>query len=492
MLEKKRLTNQQKMISIWEGKITKIWDAIQFCRIIDNLFFWAQHCLKPKVTQYLSQWRLRYCPDVPKIYSLLEMDTRTAEIVHQIQDHLSSLGLSPNEDLPALVRQAVIFQEVMDSTSKEKKKLPAAAISLPSRPRDSSFEAALSSSTGSRQGTDPKVRPKGKEILHQDSDFLSGKNEKGAAESSKPHNTHILLLKSPPKHQTPVLVFLDKGKESAGENSTALEDTKGEHSTIFLLSCNRQVLTLFLATSTNVLTNKQTLNSKSPTIAKADGRGSDKVSFSNPRQIKTSSVKERKSPLPGPSKEPDDANLNLVQRTLRSMASRVENGHVLSLEKQKRRNLDLLLKEKKPLNIKNPPNSLPRKDLDKKNSTDRLSSSPNPLVSETFDLSFEVTPWLDLDMAGPSLPTRHRHGPYPTLRIGAVEHMEYPWRTDLYLDLRRMNLARQRTIIEPLPPLPAPPLRVKIPWKGKHIIVKLPPVSPASVSIKRTSDSLER
>jgi hypothetical protein len=85
MLEKRELTNQQKMISIWEGTITKIWDAIQFCRIIDNLFFWAQHRLKPKVTQHLSQWRLRYCPDVPKIYSLLEMDTRTAEIIHQFK-----------------------------------------------------------------------------------------------------------------------------------------------------------------------------------------------------------------------------------------------------------------------------------------------------------------------------------------------------------------------------------------------------------------------
>jgi hypothetical protein len=217
------------MVSIWDGKITKIWDAIQFCRIIDNLFFWAQHCLKPRVTQYLSQWRLRYCHDVPKIYSLLEMDTRIAETVHRIQDHLGSLGLSPNEDLPALVRQAVIFQEVMDSTSKEEKNLPAAAISLPSRPRDSSFEAILSSSTGSRPGTDPKVRPKRKDILHQDSDFPAGKTEKSSAESSKLHNTHILLLKSPPKHQTSALVFPDKGKESAGENSIALEDTKGEH-----------------------------------------------------------------------------------------------------------------------------------------------------------------------------------------------------------------------------------------------------------------------
>ena len=426
---------------------------------------------------------------------------RSAEIVHQIQDHLSSLGLSPNEDLPALVRQAVVFQEVMrssnkeakaDSTSKEERKLPAAAISLPSRPRDSTLEVALSSSTGSRQGTDPKIRPKGKEILHQDSDFLAGKGEKGTAESSKPHNTHILQLKSPPKHQTPFLVVPNKGKESTDENSTVLEDTKGEHSMRFLLSCNRHILTLFPATSTNVLTNKQTLNFKSPTISEADGRGNNKVSFSNPRQIKTSSAEERKSPLPGPSKEPEDANLNLVQRTLCLMALRLENGHVLFLEKQKHRNSDLLLKGEKPLNIKNPSDSLPRNGPDKENSTDRPSSSPNPFVSETFELSFQVTPWLDLDMAGPSLLTRHRHGPYPTLRVGAVEHTEYPRRTGLHLEFRRMNFARQPIIIESLPPPPASPLRVKIPWKGKYIMVRLPPVSPASASIKRKSDSSER
>ncbi|KAH7314340.1 hypothetical protein BKA65DRAFT_571639 [Rhexocercosporidium sp. MPI-PUGE-AT-0058] len=218
-----------KMISIWEGTVTRIWDAIQFCRIMDNLFFWAWHCLMPKVTQYLSQWRLRYCPDVPKIYSLLKMDTRTAEIVHQIQDHLSSLGLPPNEDLPALIRQVVVFQEVTRSTP----------ISLPSPPGESTLEVALSSSTGPRQGSNPKVRPKGKEILHH---FLAGKGEKGTAESSKPHNTHKPQLKSPPKHQTTFLVVPDKGKESTDENSTVLEDTK--------------------ATSTNVLSDKQTFSFK--------------------------------------------------------------------------------------------------------------------------------------------------------------------------------------------------------------------------------------
>lgn len=309
-----------QMISIWEGTITRIWDAIQFCRIIDNLFFWACHCLKPKVTQYLSQWRLRYCPDVPKIYSLLEMDTRTAEIVHQIQDRLSSLGLSPNEDLPSLVRQAVVFQEIMrsnnkeakmDSTSKEERKLRAAAISLPSPPRDSTFEAALSSSAGSRQGTNPNIHPERKEILLQDSGFLTGKSEKGTAESSKPHNTHIAERQSPPKHQKPLLVVPDRGKESTDEISTVLEDTK--------------------ATSTNVLTNKLNFNFKSPTVSEADERGNNKVSFSNQRQIKTSSAEGSKSPRPP--KESEYANLNLVQRTLRSMASRVENGHVLSLAK---------------------------------------------------------------------------------------------------------------------------------------------------------------
>ncbi|RDL30186.1 uncharacterized protein BP5553_10464 [Venustampulla echinocandica] len=488
-----------KIISIWEGTITKIWDAIQFCRIADNLFFWAQHCLKPKVTQYLSQWRLRYCPDVPKIYSLLEMDTKTAEIVHQIQDRLSSLGLSPNEDLPALVRQAVIFQEVMrwsnkekkaDSASKEQNKHSKATISLPSRPRDSSVEVALSSATGSQQGTDRKVCPREKEILHQDSDIMARKNEKCTAESSKPHNTHIFQPKSALKYQKATPALPHKGRESAGGNSTVLEDTKSEHPIRSLLSYNHQALTLYPATSSNVLTNKQALNSRSPIISDADGRGNDKISFSNQLQIKTSDAGEKKSPLPRPSKEPDDAYLNLPQRILGSMASRIENGHVLSLEKQKRKNLNLLLKGKKLLNIENLSKLSLRKDSDKENSSDRLSFSPNPFVSETFELSFEVTPWLDLDMAGPSLPTRNRHGPYPTLRIGAVEHMEYPRGTSFHLAQCRVDLAPQPIILEPLSPPPASPLKVKIPWKGKYIMVKLPPVDPPSVSIKRKSDSI--
>lgn len=317
--KKKRLTNQQKMISMSEGTITNVWDAIQLCRIIDNIFFWAQHCVKPKVTQYLSQWRLRYCPDVPNIHSLLEMDTRTVDIVHRIQDRLSSLGLFPNEDLPALVRQAVVFQEVMrpsnkevkaDSTSKEEKKLPAAAVSLPSHPRGSSLEVAISSPTGYQQATDPQIRPKGKEIPHQQRDFPGGKSEKGTADSSKLHNTHILQLKSPPKHQTTSLLFPDKDKESTSDNSIVLEDMKSESSMRYPLSCNFHVLILFPAASTDIFTNKQTLTSKLPTNSKADRRSNNVVYDFDPRKIKTSSAEERKGLLPGSLKEPDEGLVN--------------------------------------------------------------------------------------------------------------------------------------------------------------------------------------
>lgn len=109
------------------------------------------------------------------------MDTKTAEMIHQIQDRLSSLGLSPNEDLPALVRHAVVFQEVMrwsnkeinmDLTSKGQNCLSKATMSLPSRSRDSSLECALSSVTGAQQGIDQKVCPKEEEILHQDIDIM--------------------------------------------------------------------------------------------------------------------------------------------------------------------------------------------------------------------------------------------------------------------------------------------------------------------------------
>jgi len=112
------------MVSIWNGCISKIWDAIQFCRIIDNLFFWSQHILRPKVLHYIDQWRLRYSTEVHNLHSRLEKDLETAELVHRIQDRLSSLDISPTSNLPKLIQQAVILQEVARSNLRKTEPAP--------------------------------------------------------------------------------------------------------------------------------------------------------------------------------------------------------------------------------------------------------------------------------------------------------------------------------------------------------------------------------
>lgn len=210
------------MIPIWEGNVTKIWDAVQFCRIIDNMFFWAQHCLKPKVAQYLSQWRLRYCPDTPNIHSRLEQDTETADMVHRIQDRLSSLGISPNEDIRTLVHQAVILQEVMRSTDEmeildpkvddEKENAPTiTALNyskeklvkvIPSRPKQSGGE------------TQHKINLTSTKILQQDYGSNSDIIDESTAQSSQTHTSLVIRSKSPSKCETTVVLLPEKSGPS--------------------------------------------------------------------------------------------------------------------------------------------------------------------------------------------------------------------------------------------------------------------------------------
>lgn len=47
------------MVCIWEGYINKVWDSIQFCRILQNTFSWAENILRPKVSYYIDQWKSR-------------------------------------------------------------------------------------------------------------------------------------------------------------------------------------------------------------------------------------------------------------------------------------------------------------------------------------------------------------------------------------------------------------------------------------------------
>jgi len=262
------------MIRIWEGNITKIWDAVQFCRIIDNLFFWAQHCLKPMVTQYLNQWRCRYCPNVPNMQSQLEKNTNTAELVHRIQDRLSSFGISPGGDLPALIQQAVVLQEVMrssdkepkvDSTLKDKKQLSETATETHSR--DSTLKAKSSRLPDAREGPDPQTLQEhkaiqqrggtsdcGSELLVEEitrpEQLLSGKcvvannplasdlghydlqpdkAERGSAEPSVLCDENTFQPKLPLEPETSVIIVPVKDKNSDHQSSKVHEGTKGTH-----------------------------------------------------------------------------------------------------------------------------------------------------------------------------------------------------------------------------------------------------------------------
>jgi hypothetical protein len=173
------------------------------------------------------------------------------------------------------------------------------------------------------------------------------------------------------------------------------------------------------------------------------------------------------------------------------MASSVVNGHVLSLKKQRQRKSDLKVEEKQKLNINLwPPsdNSISTKALGRRSSViGPPSASPNPFVSETFGLSFEVRQWLDSDREeqdNPTVDKRCRHGPYPNLHVWLLEHDVYrltPARR-IWLQ-KKMMPERQPAIIEPLPPPPR--LSVKIPWRGKNIIVRLPPANSFSASTEK-------
>jgi hypothetical protein len=229
------------MIRIWEGNITKIWDAVQFCRLIDNLFFWARHCLKPKITQYLSQWRLRYCPDTPNTNSRLEKDIKTADIVYRIQDRLSSLGIAPNEDIQALVQQAVILQEVWGTTNENDKLNPKAddemknaeAASVLKHPKGRFAEVTLSHQKQSEKGIEQRVGPKSQEERGQNGGSTSETNVQSTTQSSRPHNDLVVQPDSSSKCETTVVIVPEKSGLSSKEEQTAAEEPRGQYSMKF-------------------------------------------------------------------------------------------------------------------------------------------------------------------------------------------------------------------------------------------------------------------
>lgn len=209
------------MLSIWDGCISKIWDSIQFCRIMDNLFFWSQHILRPKVTHYIDQWRLRYYPEVHSHHSQLEKDTKTADLVHRIQDRLSSLGISPNSDLPELIQQAVILHEVVRSN--------------PRKPEPASMEDRVPNAQEEEKGSkEVSFHPKQYVLLAEaPNSVVEGSGQKGSRsreeDSSTASQDKPTLRQKPTEANVSVLASpVVRYGASANRDAAAIEDKQGQ------------------------------------------------------------------------------------------------------------------------------------------------------------------------------------------------------------------------------------------------------------------------
>jgi hypothetical protein len=210
------------------------------------------------VTHYLDQWRLRYCPDVPNLNSRLEKDPKTAQLVHRIQDRLSSLRISPNDNLQDLIQQAVILQEVVtsdvekreplprindedDSLKSSKRPFPATdglepsndptliplrIASPPSRPRQGPMELAEVDHTKISERTEGKSQPNAEYVKH-DSTFDDGNGDKGIVHAAQRLQSPTPRAELLQERKTAVVISPHSCKEVAGQHLTAVEGIKG-------------------------------------------------------------------------------------------------------------------------------------------------------------------------------------------------------------------------------------------------------------------------
>jgi len=199
---------------------------------------------------------------------------------------------------------------------------------------------------------------------------------------------------------------------------------------------------------------------------------------------------------------PSAAPLNFVQRTLHSMTARLKNGHIMSLEKQRLHRESHILEDGEGVSVKK------ITQLEKRKTNSASLNSPSPFVANTFQLSFEVdrwsTPQWDEYTAESSLQKKNFHGPYPTLHIWLLEDDTYHRLKHYVLHIRRSiqeqnerngpelaGLAQAAphagTTEVTLPPI----LQVKIPWRGRNIMVRLPAMPPAPSTTQEERNTID-
>lgn len=131
---------------------------------------------------YIYQW-CRHFPTAPNIHSQLAEDTETAHLVYRIQDRLSALGISTATNVPALIEQTVIFQEMMRPSVIQAEKAPAQEIEITPSAAGISFrnKSPAQNEHLAVISNDPKVsEPKGDGSITDSMEQMKGhESEKG-------------------------------------------------------------------------------------------------------------------------------------------------------------------------------------------------------------------------------------------------------------------------------------------------------------------------
>lgn len=102
------------MICIEEQSLLNFWGALRLHQIVNDMSFWATMILKPKISMYIDQWRLRHMHGfrVDLFKDRLLFDT-----VQKVEERQKHIGLYRSSNLAEMVRMALIIQEVSSTNA---------------------------------------------------------------------------------------------------------------------------------------------------------------------------------------------------------------------------------------------------------------------------------------------------------------------------------------------------------------------------------------
>jgi hypothetical protein len=87
---------------------------------MDNVFSWAQYILRPKVSQYINQWREENS-GIRSLSPLSQLDPTISTILNRVERQLGLLNISDPSGVPGLVQQIITLKEVIAFTSQTTK-----------------------------------------------------------------------------------------------------------------------------------------------------------------------------------------------------------------------------------------------------------------------------------------------------------------------------------------------------------------------------------